>query len=414
MDSLEQTMINLKESILKCNDIPLDILSMLLSDAEVAKNIILTQNPKMTKLDADIMIDGDISPDLKSKLGLDVIDKKIGALSSSDPSNLLKTPDGKSAYKIANGASDLSQQSVPNSILNPNNPSIPKAEIPSEVASISSKADGLLKKLNLPTGPNGANFNKEDIKIKQRAAEFARQNGIYPLPDNSIYHTQAKQFKQEFRNTMVKIFNQEVELLEKFVINLIDDIAAISAAAILIAPLSFNVPGAITLILRVIQSIIDFCALVRHIPELIEPIIKYLPLVVKPEMQGVVKGFLVGIFSVLSIFSCLCATLTIQKKKLKDSLTAQVGATSGGDQYMNALKSLNNVGIGESNDIDLSSITPPLNPVTDFYEYRYDVDIQSATGSVTLKDLSLDELEELKTRLNNIVFQPSTDVPTNL
>ena len=54
MDSLEQTMHNLKESILKCNDIPLDILSMLLSDAEVAKNIILTQNPKMTKFDADI------------------------------------------------------------------------------------------------------------------------------------------------------------------------------------------------------------------------------------------------------------------------------------------------------------------------------------------------------------------------
>ena len=137
-------------------------------------------------------------------------------------------------------------------------------------------------------------------------------------------------------------------------------------------------------------------------------------MVVKPEMQSVVKGFLVGIASVLSIFSCLCATLTIQKKKLKDSLSEQVGATTGGEPYRDSLEKLKKVGIGTENDVDLSSIIPPLNPIADFYEYRYDVDIQSATGSVTLKDLSLEDLEELKEQLNNIVFQPSPDIPTNL
>jgi hypothetical protein len=402
MDSLEQTLLNLKESIFKCNDIPLDILSMLLSDAEVAKNIILSQNPKMTKLDADIMIDGDISSDLKSKLGQNFSEKKLGKLSPGDPSNLIKSLDGKTAYKIANKSSNLLQQSIPSDA------------IPSEVAEISNKAQNILQQLNV-VGANGVpNFNREDILIKQKAADFARQNGIYPLPDNSVYHTQAKQFKQEFRKSMTNIFNQQVEMIEKFVIKLIDDIASIAAAAQLIAPVSFNVPAAITLILRVIESIIDFCALVRHLPDFIEPIIRYLPLVVKPEMQSVVKGFLVGIASVLSIFSCLCATLTIQKKKLKDSLSEQVGATTGGEPYRDSLEKLKKVGIGTENDVDLSSIIPPLNPIADFYEYRYDVDIQSATGSVTLKDLSLEDLEELKEQLNNIVFQPSPDIPTNL
>jgi len=402
MDSLEQTLLNLKESIFKCNDIPLDILSMLLSDAEVAKNIILSQNPKMTKLDADIMIDGDISSDLKSKLGQNFSLKKPGKLSPGDPSNLIKSLDGKTAYKIANKGSNLLQQNVPSD------------SIPSEVAEVSNKAQNILQKLNV-VGPNSIpNFNREDILIKQRAADFARENGIYPLPDNSVYHTQAKQFKQEFRKSMTNIFNQQVDMIEKFVIKLIDDISSIAAAAQLIAPVSFNVPAAITLILRVIESIIDFCNMVRHLPDSIEPIIRYLSLVVKPEMQSVVKGFLVGIASVLSIFSCLCATLTIQKKKLKDSLSEQVGATTGGEPYRDSLEKLKKVGIGTENDVDLSSIIPPLNPIADFYEYRYDVDIQSATGSVTLKDLSLEDLEELKEQLNNIVFQPSPDIPTNL
>ena len=417
MDSLEQIMHNLKESILKCNDIPLDILSMLLSDAEVAKNIILTQNPKMTKFDADIMIDGDISPELKAQLGLSSlaskVNEKVGTLSKGDPSGLVKTLDGKSAYKIANSTSNLGQQSIPSNIMNPN--FIPKADVPGEVASLSSKAEGLLKQLNLPGGlPGLSNLSIQDIKRKQKAAEFARQTGIYPLPDNSIYHTQAKQYKQEFRQAMVNIFNQKLELIEKFVIKLIDDIAAIAGAAALIAPLSFNVPAAITLILKVIESIIDFCALVRHLPDFIEPLIRYLPIVVKPEFQGVIKSFLVGISSVLSIFACLSATLTIKKNKLKKDLSDQVGATTGGAPYKTALDNLMNAGRGTPNTVDLSSITPPISPITDFYEYRYDVEINSGTGSVSVKDLTLDELEELKNRLNNIVFQTSTDTPTNL
>ena len=402
MDSLEQSLLSLKESIFKCNDIPLDILSMLLSDAEVAKNIILLYNPKMSKLDADIMIDGDISSDLKSKLGQNFTDKNIESLSPGEPSNLIKSLDGKSAYKTSNLTSNLSQQSIPGT-----------SSIPSEVSNLSNKAQGILDKLNA-VGPRGVpNFNKEEVLTKQKAAEFARQNGIYPLPDNSIYHTQAKQFKQEFRTAMTNIFNEQVELIEKFVIKLIDDISSIAAAAQLIAPVSFNVPAAITLILRVIESIIDFCAIVRHLPDFIEPIIKNLPLVVKPEFQGVVKGFLVGIASVLSIFSCLCGTLTIQKNKLKKSLADQVGATSGGASFSEALNNLLNAGRGTSNTPNLPILTPPFNPITDFYEYRYDVEIMSSTGSVNVSNLTLDELEELKQQLNNIVFQPSTDISTN-
>lgn len=402
MDSLEQSLLNLKESIFKCNDIPLDILSMLLSDAEVAKNIILSQNPKMSKIDADIMIDGDISPDLKSKIGQTFTDKNLESLSPGDPSNLIKSIDGKSAYKTGNVTSNLIQQTVP------------VTAVPSEVANLSSKAQNIVQKINGIGGNGAPSFNKEEILTKQKAAEFARQNGIYPLPDNSIFHTQAKQAKHEFRTAMMNIFNQEVEMMEKFVIGLIDDISSIIASAQLIAPLSFNVPAAITLILRVIESIIDFCALVRHLPDFIEPIIKNLSLVVKPEFQGVIKGFLIGIASVLSIFACLCGTLTIQKNKLKKSLSDQVGATSGGASYSESLNNLLNTGRGTSNTPNLPILTPPLNPITDFYEYRYDVEILSSTGSVNLSNLTLDELEELKQQLNKIVFQPSPDIPTNL
>jgi len=401
MDTLEQTLLNLKESIFKCNDIPLDLLSMLLSDSEVAKNIILSQNPKMSKIDADIMIDGDISNDLKSKLGQN-FSEKPKKLSGGDVSNLIKSLDGKTAYKTSNLRSDLSQQTVPSDA------------VPSEVSEVSNKAQNILQKLSVVGVGVAPNFNKEDIITKQKAAAFARKNGIYPLPDNSVYHTQAKQFKQDFRKSMSNIFNQQVEMIEKFVIKLIDDISSIAAAAQLIAPLSFNVPAAITLILRVVESIIDFCALIRHLPDIIEPIIKYLPLVVKPEFKGTIKGFLVGITSVLSIFAGLCESLTIQKNKLKKSLSDQVGATAGGASYSESLNNLLNAGRGTSNNPNLPILNTPLNPITDFYEYRYDVQISSATGSVNLSNLTLEDLEELKEQLNSIVFQPSPDIPTNL
>lgn len=260
MTQLEQNLNTLQEKIYSLN---FDISKSFLPDSEVAKNIITTKNPKMTKADADIMIDGKISDSTKSSMYAASISKS----GSTQP-----------------------------------------------ITGTSSAATDQL------------------IKSKEKSAEFARKNNIYPLPKDSTFHTEAKKIKSEVRKAFMLMIKEQKELIQDLIKTAIDSGSAIAAAATLCAPMSFNVPGAIVLILKVLDAIAKIISKMTNIIMHAEPL-KYLALLIPKESFQSATGpinttltTLIGILSVVGFLQSLLSKLMGSLKKTTDpkNLTTQI------------------------------------------------------------------------------------------
>jgi len=86
-----------------------------------------------------------------------------------------------------------------------------------------------------------------------QASDLASQ--VYPLPTvNSIYE-EVKNIKNEIRESVMLFVNSQIDIVQDLAKLTIKVANSIAGAAVLVAPLSFNVPAAIALILVIVDGI---------------------------------------------------------------------------------------------------------------------------------------------------------------
>lgn len=107
---------------------------------------------------------------------------------------------------------------------------------------------------------------------KQDLKDFAEENGIYPLSKTNPLFEEVKKIKEDIRRSVQTLAKEQKALVKDFATFAVETSSSISGASILIAPVSFNIPGAIYFILIIIKSmnrLIDrFADLILHLDPL--------------------------------------------------------------------------------------------------------------------------------------------------
>lgn len=135
-------------------------------------------------------------------------------------------------------------------------------------ASVNQTIAGLTASVNQAVAGLTASFQdtKQDLK------EFAEVYGIYPVSKSNPLFEEVKKIKDDIRKSVRTMAKEQKALVKDFTTFVIETTNSVAGASILIAPLSFNIPGAIYLIITVIKSmnrIIDrFADLILHIEPL--------------------------------------------------------------------------------------------------------------------------------------------------
>lgn len=106
---------------------------------------------------------------------------------------------------------------------------------------------------------NNNNINNNNANNIQNALSSADrgsiQNQVYPLPSaNSIYE-EVKKLKDEVRENVMLFVNSQIDIVQDLAKLAIKIGTSIAGAAVLIAPLSFNLPAAISLLLVIIDGL---------------------------------------------------------------------------------------------------------------------------------------------------------------
>jgi len=159
---------------------------------------------------------------------------------------------------------------------------------------------------------SGANISMSDAQIaKTKTAAFAKANNIYPLPKNNLYYTEVQQIKNEARISVMMLVKTQKELVQELVKASIQIGTSIAGAAVLISPLSFNVPGAISLVMLVIDAISKviekFMGVIQH-TDGIQYLVLLLP---KASYEVITAPINIAIKVLLSIFEAINALKSI-------------------------------------------------------------------------------------------------------
>jgi hypothetical protein len=185
-----------------------DIMSQLLPDDEIVKNLIQLENPKMSKEDVDMMVDGFSSSDEEVDTGEN--DKK---------SNKKNKKKSKSEEEI----------------------------------------DNLDKEGDTP-------FKRK--KIKDTVKDEKSKQTESPLPKDSPYYNRAKEIKNIIIEKITQFLRKVKELIQEVALAAVGLVQVIPGAALLLAPFGFNVPGMISLIINMILTLLQLkskCADVKSI-----------------------------------------------------------------------------------------------------------------------------------------------------
>lgn len=161
-------------------------------------------------------------------------------------------------------------------------------------------------------------------KATQELGDFAKKNNIWPLPKSSAYHKEVKKRKAEIKKAVMLMYKEQKELMQDLVKVSIQTGTSISGAAILIAPTSFNVPGAISLVLLVLDSIAKLIAKIMSTIQHLEPI-KYLSLFLpKNSFDSLVLPINTAVVILISLFDStkllqklMNKLMSVLKKKIK-------------------------------------------------------------------------------------------------
>ena len=164
----------------------------LLSDKEIAKKLILTENPSVSEADANLMVDG-----------FNIIGSK------SETETEPQTP-----VNISEAENDLSE--------------------------ISSFGDTPFKKKLI------------DDSIKDQVDN----QSMYPLTEDSPYYLKAKSLKLDMKQKVTEFVRKVTELVKEIALATITIGTSVPGGVGMLAPFAFNVPGMITMILDIIMLLL--------------------------------------------------------------------------------------------------------------------------------------------------------------
>lgn len=218
MDQLERTIQELQDKAYNSDPLVKQITDQFLSDKEIAAKLMQYKNPNLNPADVELMITG------KSTLNLS------NAISDFDPPSLKRTDvaDIKFAYNSFGRDRDdiiapiFQQFQVDASVIN----------------------DGIK--------------NNQPVSFKWKG------NGNLEL--------EAKKLKIEVKNALFMVIKEQKELVQDLISFAIQFGNTIAGAAVLVAPLSFNVPAALSLIMTLFQGIRQLISKVLNIVVHLEPL----------------------------------------------------------------------------------------------------------------------------------------------
>lgn len=244
MTELEKNIVILQEKIYSVN---FDISKSYLPDIEVARKLLLSKNKLLNKDDVSMMLDSTSDTDINSASASVVPKTKEEIDLEKQKSSITKSKEEIKAEKDA-AKEKIKQEKIAAKA---------KAKEEKEKAKAKAKAD------------------RDAAKAKAKA--FLKENGIYPLSKNNPIYTEVKKIKDEVRESVMLMVREQKELMQSLVKTSVQMANSIAGAAVMIAPLSFNVPGAISLIMLVIDSIAALISKIMAIIQRLGPL-KYLPL----------------------------------------------------------------------------------------------------------------------------------------
>jgi hypothetical protein len=308
-------------------------------------------------------------------------------------------------------------------------------------------------------------------KSTKELGDFAKKNNIWPLPKSSSYHKEVDKRKDEIRKAVMLMIKEQKELMQDLVKVSIQTGTSISGASILISPPSFNIPGAISLVLLVLAAISALVAKIMSTIENLAPL-KYLSLVIpKNKFNSIVAPINAALKILISLFDSTkllqklieklmkvlkkrikrtnpiatqeksCAALVIDLDNLKKAKVGTVGKIAGikkrrrptkaqlaaqtkliedkiveieeCQEKVKILKSVEDISLDELSLNELLDNIDPLNEMREISEVNsqflsYVYDVHFPDGSV-INNLDDTELENIKLKYDLIFDNKSSD-----
>lgn len=169
-------------------------------------------------------------------------------------------------------------------------------------------------------------------KSKNDTADYAKRKNIYPLKKDTMYYDEVQKLKMECRQSAMLLIRNQKSLVQDIAKASIKIANSIAGAAILIAPLSFNVPGAISMIMLVIDTISNLIEKMMATITNLEPLKKLYLLLPKSSFDAITTPINLSITILLTIFEAINAL-----RSLIDDLSGELSSISGEDSIGSAV-----------------------------------------------------------------------------
>lgn len=152
---------------------------------------------------------------------------------------------------------------------------------------------------------------------KDQLAKFGRDSHIYPLPKTNQYYDQVKKMKDDTRQAAMLMVKSQKDLVQDLIKISVQISNSIAGAAVLISPLSFNVPAAISLVMLIIDAISKIVDKLMNVIQHLDPLKNLVYLLPKNKFDSITSPLNLSLTILISIFGAI--------KSLKNIANGLVG-----------------------------------------------------------------------------------------
>ena len=368
MSLLDSNITTLQDKIYGASDF--DISKSFLSDDDVVKKILISKNPSMSENDVNIMVYGQSSGPSASSVS-----------STESPYNPTQSSPDTSGPVISSGVSSQSNL----------------------YSSTSGYSSGL----------NSSNLSSDEVKTTF--------GGRFPIPKNSPFHDQARSLKSELKSACVNLIKEEKAIIQNLILTSVKISNAIPGIVILISPLSFNVPAAISLLLLMIDAINLLINKILDVLQFLEPLKKLKLAIDDASFTIVTAPINIAITVLISIFepiSLLKKFIDLLMGQLNSSISTHASPTQSGTFSIpptpkNGVFDESNLA-SALNTIDPGNIYPTLTSIKQLSDnislgkeqYVYDVTYPDGSISTNLDELDIESIKEKY----NVIFDNNNSI----
>ena len=271
-----------------------------LPENEIAKKIVLNRNPNLSKSDADLMIDGVASNPIPTG------PTGPGDIGSAGSVGLSGLP-ASTGTGVIGSAGSAGLTGLPTST----GATIPAGNV------------GSIQQLKNVPGP-------ATIYSAQNKSDSAGTN--FPLPQTSPYLIEAKNMKGRIIVCVTMLSSMQISLLQELIRVAIQIGTSIAGIAIMVAPMSFNVPGAISHLLLIVDQLSNICKTILSCMPFLDCLSLLDFVIDNVPSNPVVIGLEVVITFLLSIYK-LCSILKEFIDKLFGSLNKKINCEKEKRKY---------------------------------------------------------------------------------